>query len=326
MLVVLTGASACLAQSAADECLPKPTGPTPQGQHWYYRIDHANNGRQCWYLRTEIPRAQKKPRQAEGDSSSARDESVPTPVQRATPTARAPEVTAERSVAAAAAPAVAPIPWLNMQRLAEPRLPEPKLVGPKLAEPLALVQPAAEPRLDTATEAAPAASPDPSPEPTTRKPAEARRETVGTAASDNPIPRGRAKEQQRAQRIQSASPLPAAAEIDHTFALLVIVLAAITIAGPALHFVERRRRRRQAVNVSPPRWARVVALNAPKPRPRVSTSAAPRVPAPPAPLPLAPPEQTERLAYALQQLVDRLRTMERPEPEAPPIQPRHASM
>ncbi len=55
-LVLITGSSA---RSAADECLAKPNGPTPQGQHWYYRIDHANNGRQCWYLRAEIGRVQK---------------------------------------------------------------------------------------------------------------------------------------------------------------------------------------------------------------------------------------------------------------------------
>ena len=55
-LVLITGSSA---PSAADDCLANPNGPTPQGQHWYYRIDHANNGRQCWYLRAEIGRVQK---------------------------------------------------------------------------------------------------------------------------------------------------------------------------------------------------------------------------------------------------------------------------
>ena len=49
-LVLITGSST---RSAADDCLEKPNGPTPQGQRWYYRIDHANNGRQCWYLRAE---------------------------------------------------------------------------------------------------------------------------------------------------------------------------------------------------------------------------------------------------------------------------------
>ncbi|HEY0724146.1 MAG TPA: hypothetical protein VGD41_09215, partial [Pyrinomonadaceae bacterium] len=34
---------------AAEECLSKPNSPAPQGEHWYYRVDHAN-GRQCWRL------------------------------------------------------------------------------------------------------------------------------------------------------------------------------------------------------------------------------------------------------------------------------------
>jgi len=104
----------------------------------------------------------------------------------------------------------------------------------------------------------------------------------------------------------------------------MVVFAAIVIAGPALHFVERRRRR-EALNFQPPPWARVVALNAPTPRIRVMPRQ--RVANPAAPVPIRPPDQTERLAYALQQLVDRLQTADRPEPKA--IRPRlrgHASM
>ncbi|MGA8961879.1 MAG: hypothetical protein WB475_16895, partial [Pseudolabrys sp.] len=43
---------------AADECLTKPNSPAPQGQHWYYRLDHAAN-RQCWRLGPEGLRVQK---------------------------------------------------------------------------------------------------------------------------------------------------------------------------------------------------------------------------------------------------------------------------
>ena len=55
----------------------------------------------------------------------------------------------------------------------------------------------------------------------------------------------------------------------------MIMFAALAIAGPALHFVERRRRR-EAVNFRPPPWARVVALNAPTPRVRADAAAARR--------------------------------------------------
>jgi hypothetical protein len=37
---------------AADDCLSGPKGQTPQGGHWYYRIDHATK-RHCWYLGDE---------------------------------------------------------------------------------------------------------------------------------------------------------------------------------------------------------------------------------------------------------------------------------
>ena len=50
-------AGACLATiidigtaRAADDCLAAPKGATPEGSHWYYRIDHATK-RHCWYLR-----------------------------------------------------------------------------------------------------------------------------------------------------------------------------------------------------------------------------------------------------------------------------------
>jgi hypothetical protein len=41
------------AAAAADDCLAGPKkDQTPQGGHWYYRIDHATK-RNCWYLREE---------------------------------------------------------------------------------------------------------------------------------------------------------------------------------------------------------------------------------------------------------------------------------
>lgn len=38
--------------SAADECLAAPKDSTPQGKHWYYRIERSSK-RQCWYLGDE---------------------------------------------------------------------------------------------------------------------------------------------------------------------------------------------------------------------------------------------------------------------------------
>ena len=117
-VVLITGS---FARSAADECLTKPNGPTPQGQHWYYRIDHANNGRQCWYLRPEIARVQKTSRQTERNSFDAMAQAIQAPAAPA----------AEMPPGGHAAVAAAPIPWLNVHQLPEP------VVAPKHAPPTA---------------------------------------------------------------------------------------------------------------------------------------------------------------------------------------------
>ena len=43
---------------AADDCLSGPKEQTPQGSHWYYRIDHATK-RHCWYLADSAKRFRK---------------------------------------------------------------------------------------------------------------------------------------------------------------------------------------------------------------------------------------------------------------------------
>jgi hypothetical protein len=40
------------ATPAADDCLTAPKEQTPQGNHWYYRLEHGTK-RHCWYLRKE---------------------------------------------------------------------------------------------------------------------------------------------------------------------------------------------------------------------------------------------------------------------------------
>src|SRR5262249_46850534 len=123
---------------------------------------------------------------------------------------------------------------------------------------------------------------------------------------------------------QAASPATAkVGEIDHTFALLMIVFAVLVIAGPIIHFVDRRRKRRIIITEEePPRWARVVNLNAPAPRAHMPLPSDSRVASRTPPIPPTSIEQTERLAQALQQLVDRLHTQPRPEPgvATPPVQ------
>ena len=48
---VIAGAPlATMSPGAADDCLPGPNGASPQGQHWFYRLEKETK-RKCWYLR-----------------------------------------------------------------------------------------------------------------------------------------------------------------------------------------------------------------------------------------------------------------------------------
>jgi hypothetical protein len=77
------------AAAAADDCLAGPKkDQTPQGGHWYYRIDHATK-RNCWYLREE--------RETPSQTTAAK------PSQSTQPVASKPETTMQPSIADARA-------------------------------------------------------------------------------------------------------------------------------------------------------------------------------------------------------------------------------
>jgi hypothetical protein len=68
---------------AVDECLSKPNAPAPKGQHWYYRIDRANNNRQCWRLGPEGLRVHRsEPQIQKNKSQAAVQPEPPPPTQR----------------------------------------------------------------------------------------------------------------------------------------------------------------------------------------------------------------------------------------------------
>jgi hypothetical protein len=69
-------AGACLgtvspgAARAAEECLAGPKGASPEGSHWFYRIDHATK-RHCWYLGPRDKHAQTAARSTRSEKSPA---------------------------------------------------------------------------------------------------------------------------------------------------------------------------------------------------------------------------------------------------------------
>ena len=273
--------------AATDDCLSRPNSPAPQGHHWYYRIDHANN-RQCWRLGPEGLRVQK---------SESKIEAVPAPVARpaAPPQAQRPETTG----AVAARAEVTPDPTPKAEVASPPRPASPTMPDLPASE-----QPAPQPAVE-GTQTASAL--DIAPLAENSAPASA---SEPTAADPTEEP----------SRPATASTAAATGEIDHTFAILMIVFAVLAVAGPTLHFAERRRQR-VIVTEEPPQWARVVTLNTPTPRVHVPPMSEPSILKWPPPIPPTPVEQTERLAQALQQLVDRLHSETGPEPGlTPPVQ------
>jgi hypothetical protein len=79
-LVMLSNGAA----RAADDCLAAPKDQTPEGSHWYYRIDHATK-RHCWYLRQE---GERPPQTAAAGAPRSPMPIVPSVPKQAAPTQR----------------------------------------------------------------------------------------------------------------------------------------------------------------------------------------------------------------------------------------------
>jgi hypothetical protein len=303
VLLAATSAQSAPDPRANDACLAKPDATTPPGQHWYYRIDHANNKRQCWHLGPEGDRVQKSEPQEE--SQAAPDVAVQSsPTARVQPFAAASHSGAppESSQDTAAIAPVPPVPWVDAPKM--PQL-------PAFLQPTPQAPPAAAVRSASATPAAIGDEIHRENEPTL--PVNPRQPTRTIRAASRAVELQKpAGARPSLPAITARSTTRSLAEVDHIFAFLMVVFAVLAVTGPALHYAERRRRR-EAINFQPPRWARVVALNAPAPRELVTLPPEPLVRSP-APVPVMPADQPERLAQALQQLVDRLQTKQAPEP------------
>ena len=317
VLIAALSAQAIRTTFAADECLAKPSGPTPQGQHWYYRIDHANNNRQCWRLAPEgLPVHKTAPQSDDAAASEPDAQQQP----------RAPQ--AANAAAARASADATPAQPANSFATA-PLAPWPE--ASKLPALLPVVSQAHAAQTASTDDSAPMATGDDPP-----------------AATKDPSSGG-IVQTERSQYAPAERPLSSAAPprqfsgIDHTFALLMVMFALLAVTGPILHFTHRQRQR-EVINYKPPRWAPVIPLNAPAPRVRAMHTMEPAAayrparrtspqsdltgwrptparpeprPAKPVPSPARPPDPNERLRHALQQLVDRIQT-NRPEPRITP--------
>ena len=251
VLIAALSAQAIRTTHAADDCLAKPNAATPSGQHWYYRIDHANNNRQCWRLAPEGLPVQKTAPQSEETTASE-----PDPPQQL----RAPQ--AANAAPARAAADAAPVAPANSAAIVPP-VPVP-VPWPEAAKSPVLPQAQAEPQTASAEGTLPVTM-----------------SSDSSATADDPAPTGsvRAERPQRpaAERLPpSAAPPQQFAAIDHTFALLMVMFALLGVTGPILHFTHRQRQR-EVINYKPPRWAPVIPLNTPAPRVRITHTPDPAI-------------------------------------------------
>jgi hypothetical protein len=116
--VSFTSVTDVRAQAAADSCLTAPKDRTPEGKHWYYRLERGTR-RQCWYLRGEDDKSAR----AAPQEPSADEAADATPAEPAAPP---PRPVVRKSVANAHAELTS-----TQQRVAqEPAAaPEPRSVG-----------------------------------------------------------------------------------------------------------------------------------------------------------------------------------------------------
>jgi len=260
---------------AADECLSKPNSPAPQGQHWYYRVDHANN-RQCWRLGQEGLLVRKSAPQVEASA-------VP-PTRAERPTTTPPTDVVENATDVDVAATAAPVPWLDGSKL---------LNLPPSLQPLPQARSGTESQFASVIEPAPPVS----------------NNLSNSTSGDGSPASTRAEKSQRtaARPLHATVPVQTVAEGDHAFPLLMIMFASLAVAGVVLNYTKRLHKRRVR-NFQAPRWASTIALNTPAVR--APLARAPEIA--PALAPLTPPDQTERLRHALQQVVDQLQTIQRP--------------
>ena len=269
---------------AAEECLSKPNSPAPQGEHWYYRMDHAN-GRQCWRLGPVGLRVQKTSSEKRSTPATPTQSETPARSQRPVTTGHASAESAPETNVATTTPA--PAYWLDASRL---------LNQSSTVEP-AVQQPSLEERSAGSTD---------SPPPVEEAPAPAR-SVIASAGDAPPQTAARTDEPKRiVPASPAAKPASSIVDDDHTFALLLLMFVTLAIAGPMLHFTERRRRR-LAKPIQPPRWAPIIPTDDAVPDIELPLAPTTVVEQSPENLPTSPFE-TERLEKALQQLLDRLQT------------------
>ena len=220
---IFVGATATLLSStvfvgsarAADDCLSEPNGPTPQGKHWYYRLERGT-GRHCWYFRGE-------------------DEPARAAATESTPTAKAPsrnaDMLAPRSIADARAE------W--------PARPDVTATTPRIAPPAA-----AGSATPVTTAQAPAAGPWPDPSRAMTSPGA----PPATTVADADQPTDTASVPTPAPASPQAAPMPTERNMGSLQKLLLVAFGALALAGLSGSGVYRLAGARRKARMRRDRW------------------------------------------------------------------------
>jgi hypothetical protein len=157
-------ATSSVAAPAADECIAKPNGPAPAGQHWYYRTNRELK-KKCWYLADEgektvpvektasvekTPAAEKTAPVARAKRQPITDALVEQPddssVQPSTSDARAELIEGpkfQQPMATVPQRQLMQPPQLVQPQVTQPQVTQPQVTQPQLAQPQAETAPAA---------------------------------------------------------------------------------------------------------------------------------------------------------------------------------------
>jgi len=120
-IIAAVSAMPARSASAAADCLSAPKDSTPQGKHWYYRVDRPTK-RACWYLGEEgrsTSRNSTRTSSAQTPSESTAPDKAATqqtnkePLQPAIANARA-ELSKDVAVPFMTMPPIAPPPYNNV--------------------------------------------------------------------------------------------------------------------------------------------------------------------------------------------------------------------
>jgi hypothetical protein len=237
---IFAGVLACLplstvfdgAARAADDCLAEPNGPTPQGKHWYYRIERGT-GRHCWYVR--------------GEDEPARA-AAPEPTTTSKAPSRNADMLAPRSIANARAE------WPARPAAAQDGAAMAPTVAPRVVPPAGDITGNAPPNASAPATAAPTPAASPWPDPSTALPKLGPPPETTAAATDQQTDAPAAPASVPVPPPPAQTVMPTERNTGSLQKLLLVAFGALALAGLSGSAVYRLAGARRRARMRRDRW------------------------------------------------------------------------